>query len=164
MSARCCLVGCLYSFPLAPGLVSFRVSLQHPLVSSLVSRGNSVEISWFGPKISQSGKYRGIPGNHPATGWVFCRFPRFRLRFCPRPALRLRETRELPEWSTKHPLVSLEISGNEKCWGPSRFLFGFRKRVCRPTSPLSIISLGDVGGDGGATDRATRGAFVQHEP
>ena len=37
----------------------FRVSPQHPLVSSLVSRGNSVEISWFGPKISQSGK---IPG------------------------------------------------------------------------------------------------------
>ena len=27
----------------------FRVSPQHPLVSSLVSRGNSVEISWFGP-------------------------------------------------------------------------------------------------------------------
>ena len=37
----------------------FRVSLQHPLVSSLVSRGNSVEISWFGPQISQIGK---IPG------------------------------------------------------------------------------------------------------
>ena len=66
------------------------------------------------------------------------------------PALRLtgRETRELPEWSTKntrnhdshsdlgsaacqpsaeggrsrsrrHPLVSLEISGNAKCWGRS---------------------------------------------
>ena len=35
LSARCCLVGCLYSFPLAPCLVSFRVSLQHPLVSSL---------------------------------------------------------------------------------------------------------------------------------
>jgi len=26
------------------------------------------------------------------------------------------------------------------------------------SSPLSIISLGDVGGDGGVTDRATRGA------
>ena len=30
------------------------------------------------------------------------------------------------EWSTKHPLFSLEISGNAKCWGPSVFLF-----VCR---------------------------------
>ena len=30
------------------------------------------------------------------------------------------------------PLVSLEISGNEKCWLPSRFLFGFRKHGYRP--------------------------------
>ena len=166
-------------FPRAPRLVPFRVSPQHPLVSSLVSRGNSVEISWFGPKISKSGKLPAnsptrsapisnksrvlslvtyIPGNYPATGWVFCRFPRFRLRFCPTqtaprpalkqkfgiaknlslylPALRLRETRELPEWSTTHPLVSLEISGNAKCWGPSRFLFGFRKPGYRPTCLL----------------------------
>ena len=64
-----------------------------------------------------------IPGIYPATAWVFCRFPQFCLRFCPRPALRLRETREFPEWSTKHPLFSLEISGNAKCWGPSVFLF-----------------------------------------
>ena len=55
------------------------------------------------------------------------------LRFCRRPALGRRETRELPEWSTKHPLVSLEISGNEKCWGPCRFLFGFRKHGYRPS-------------------------------
>ena len=72
------------------------------------------------------------PGNYPATAWVFCRFPQFCLRFCPRPALRLRETREFPEWSTKHPLFSLEISGNAKCWGPSVFLFVCRKSIYRP--------------------------------
>ena len=74
-----------------------------------------------------------IPGNYPATAWVFCRFPQFCLRFCPRPALRLRETREFPEWSTKHPLFSLEISGNAKCWGPSVFLFVCRKTCYRPS-------------------------------
>ena len=74
-----------------------------------------------------------IPGTYPATAWVFCRFPQFCLRFCPRPALRLRETREFPEWSTKHPLFSLEISGNAKCWGPSVFLFVFRKTWLSPT-------------------------------
>ena len=57
-----------------------------------------------------------------------------------RPALRLRETREFPEgnsreteWSTKHPLVSLETSGNAKCWGPSGFPLGCRKPSERPT-------------------------------
>ena len=49
-----------YVFPPHPVSFPFRVSLQHPLVSSLVSRGNSVEISWFGPKISQIGKIPGI--------------------------------------------------------------------------------------------------------
>ena len=65
-----------------------------------------MEISWFGPQISQIGK---IPG-------YFADFLGFAsdFGFCPRPALRLGETRELPEWSTKHPLVSLEISGNAK--------------------------------------------------
>ena len=75
-----------------------------------------------------------IPGIYPATAWVFCRFPQFCLRFCPRPALRLRENSEFPEWSTKHPLFSLEISGNAKCWGPSVFLFVFRKTWLSPTS------------------------------
>jgi len=35
--------------------------------------------------------------------------------------------------STKHPLFSLEISGNAKCWGPSVFLFVFRKTVLSPS-------------------------------
>ena len=39
----------------------------------------------------------------------------------------------LVEWSTKHPLFSLEISGNAKCWGPSVFLFVFRKTLYRPS-------------------------------
>ena len=86
----------------------------------------------MGPKSAKSAKYRvfcgytwktpGIPGKYPATAWVSCRFPQFCVRFCPRPALRLRETREFPEWSTKHPLFSLEISGNAKCWGPSVYV------------------------------------------
>ena len=52
----------------------------------------------------------------------------------------VRETREFPEgnsreteWSTKHPLVSLETSGNAKCWGPSGFPLGCRKPSDRPT-------------------------------
>ena len=76
-----------------------------------------------------------IPGTYPATAWLFCRFPQFCLRFCPRPALRLRENSEFPEWSTKHPLFSLEISGNAKCWGPSVFLFVCRKTSYSPTPP-----------------------------
>ena len=101
----------------------------------------------MGPKSAKSAKYRvfcgytwktpGIPGKYPATAWVSCRFPQFCLRFCPRPALRLRETREFPEWSTKHPLFSLEISGNAKCWGPSVFLFVCRKTSDSPTPTRS---------------------------
>ena len=69
---------------------------------------------------------------------VFCRFPQFCLRFCPRlrprPALRLRETREFPEWSTnslpKHPLFSL--SGNfrkRKVLGTLCFPFCFPENL-----------------------------------
>ncbi|EOD37534.1 hypothetical protein EMIHUDRAFT_225414 [Emiliania huxleyi CCMP1516] len=53
------------------------------------------------------------------------------------------ETREFPEWSTKHPLFSLEISGNAKCWGPSVFLSVCRKSLFRP-------SLGHRSGSGRA--------------
>ena len=134
-------------FPRAPRLVSFPCFSTAPsrFLSSFPRklRGNhqfTGSEAGLGPKSANSrqntGYFAGIPGNPPGIPGkylVFCRFPRFRLRFCPRPALGLRETRELPEWSTKHPLVSLEISGNEKCWGPSGFLFGFRKHVYRPT-------------------------------
>ena len=44
------------------------------------------------------------------------------------------ENSEFPEWSTKHPLFSLEISGNAKCWGPSVFLCVFRKTGLSPRS------------------------------
>ena len=91
-SSRLRLYPCFLAHPVS---FPFRVSPQHPLASSLVSRGNSVEISWFGPKISKSGKLPAnsptrsapisnksrvlslvtyIPGKYPATAWVFCRF------------------------------------------------------------------------------------------
>ena len=104
----------------------------------------------LGPK---SAKYRVICGYTWKTPvylentWVSCRFPQFCPRFCPRPALRLRETREFPEgnsreteWSTKHPLVSLETSGNAKCWGPSGFPLGCRKPSDRPTHSLELAA------------------------
>ena len=59
-------LGCIHVSSLTPSrfLSVFLYSSQHPLVSSLVSRRNSVEISWFGPQIShrsaKSAKYRGI--------------------------------------------------------------------------------------------------------
>ena len=131
-------------FPRSPRLVSFPCFSTAPsrFLSSFPRklRGNhqfTGSEAGLGPKSAKSAKYRvfcgytwktpGIPGKYPATAWVSCRFPQFCVRFCPRPALRLRETREFPEWSTKHPLFSLEISGNAKCWGPSVFLFVFRK-------------------------------------
>ena len=108
-------------------------------------RPNSAKLAKYRVFCGYTWENPGIPGKYPATAWVSCRFPQFCLRFCPRPALRLRETREFPEWSTKHPLFSLEISGNAKCWGPSVFLFVCRKTSYRPTSarvsicpPLSI--------------------------
>ena len=82
----------------------------------------------LGPKSAKYLVFCGYTWKTPVyleNTWVSCRFPQFCPRFCPRPALRLRETREFPEgnsreteWSTKHPLVSLETSGNAKCWGP----------------------------------------------
>ena len=99
----------------------------------------------LGPKSAKYRVFGGYTWKTPVyleNTWVSCRFPPFRPRFCPRPALRLRETREFPEgnsreteWSTKHPLVSLETSGNAKCWGPSGFPLGCRKPSDRPKSP-----------------------------
>ena len=41
-----------------------------------------------------------------------------------------------PEWSTKHPLFSLEISGNAKCWGPLFFFpFCLPENLIKPKSP-----------------------------
>ena len=98
----------------------------------------------LGPKSAKYRVFCGYTWKTPVyleNTWVSCRFPQFCPRFCPRPALRLRETREFPEgnsreteWSTKHPLVSLETSGNAKCWGPSGFPLGCRKLSYRPTS------------------------------
>ena len=89
--------------------------------------------------LGRTGSIPDKPRVYLENTWVSCRFPQFCLRFCPRTALRLRETREFPEgnsreteWSTKHPLVSLETSGNAKCWGPSGFPLGCRKPSYRP--------------------------------
>ena len=104
-------------FPRSPPVsFPFRVSPQHPLVSSLVFRGNSVEISWFGPKSAKSAKYTG----------VFCRFPRFRLRFCPRPAHRHREKEELSKEHKKH-LTSFPGNFRNQSRGTLSFPFWFRK-------------------------------------
>ena len=104
----------------------------------------------LGPKSAKYRVFCGYTWKTPVyleNTWVSCRFPQFCPRFCPRPALRLRETREFPEgnsreteWSTKHPLVSLETSGNAKCWGPSGFPLGCRKPSERPSRALAAAS------------------------
>ena len=136
------------AFPLAPRLLSFPFFSTAPSLFVSIFPGKpsnfpgsepSLRLVWAQNQPNRQNtrvfcwKPPGIPGKYPATAWVSCRFPQFCLRFCPRPALRLRETREFPEWSTKHPLFSLEISGNAKCWGPSVFLFVCRKSLCRPS-------------------------------
>ena len=106
----------------------------------------------LGPKSAKYRVFCGYTWKTPVyleNTWVSCRFPQFCPRFCPRPALRLRETREFPEgnsreteWSTKHPvLVSLETSGNAKCWGPSCFPLGCRKPLYRPTRRVALFLL-----------------------
>ena len=78
-------------------------------------------------KISQIGKIPSILVAYLENIRAFCRISRFlsdfaSLRPALRSAFRLRETRELPVWSNKHPLVSLAgNSGN--CWGHLRFFF-----------------------------------------
>ena len=67
----------------------------------------------LGPKSAKYRVFCGYTWKTPVyleNTWVSCRFPQFCPRFCPRPALRLRETREFPEgnsreteWSTKTP-------------------------------------------------------------
>ena len=89
-------------------------------------------------------KTPGIPGKYPATAWVSCRFPQFCLRFCPRPALRLRETREFPEWSTKHPLFPLTGNAKTKVLGTLSPLFCLPEKLIQANL---LLPVGD-GGDG----------------
>ena len=133
------LVGLCFAFPSINFLSLFPGKLRGN--RQILGSEPSLRLVWaqnqpnFRPNRQNAGNFAEnpcIPGIYPATAWVFCRFPQFCLRFCPRPALRLRETREFPEWSTKHPLFSLEISGNAKCWGPSVFLFVCRKSLFSP--------------------------------
>ena len=135
--------------PLAPRLFSFPFTTPSLFLSIFPGKPSnfpgsepSLRLVWaqnqpnFRPNRQNAGNFAEnpcIPGNYPATAWVFCRFLNFASDFAPaRPALRLRENSEFPEWSTKHPLFSLEISGNAKCWGPSVFLFVCRKTWYRP--------------------------------
>ena len=143
-------------FPLAPCLVSFPCFSTAPSRFLSTFQGNhpffralSRVWGWFGPKISRTVKILrcfagipeksrepGIPGKYPVNLPVSSILPQILPQTTARPALRLRETRELPEWSTKHPLVSLEFSGNAKCWGPSSFPLGCRKLSYRPMRAL----------------------------
>jgi len=90
--------------PLAPRLFSFPFFSTTPsLFLSIFPgklRGNrqifgsepSLRLVWapnqpnFRPNRQNAGNFAEnpcIPGNYPATAWVFCRFPQFCLRFCP---------------------------------------------------------------------------------
>ena len=134
-------LGCIHVSSRTPWSFPFRVPLQHPLVSSLVSRGNTPwKSADLGPKSAKSAKYPVqlvhttlLLRRKTSYTQVFSRFPRFRLRFCPRPALRLTQgNSRVARMELQTPSGSLEISGNEKCWGPSGFhfknpFFGFRK-------------------------------------
>ena len=62
--------------------------------------------------------------------------------------------------STKHPLFSLEISGNAKCWGPSVFLFVLRKTVLSPSWKPRALEVRVVGGACGTVDPVTN-LFVE---
>ena len=100
----------------------------------------------MGPKSAKSAKYRVFCGYTWKTRDV-AGFLDFASDFAPDQlsdsGVRVnRETREFPEWSTKHPLFSLEISGNAKCWGPSVFLFVFRKTSPSPRSKGTATALG----------------------
>ena len=159
-----------HSLPLAPRLFSFPFfsttpSLFLPIFPGKL-RGNrqilgsepSLRLVWAQnqPNLGQIGKIPGIlqrtrvyleftlrpPG-------YFVDFLNFASDFAPDQLSDsgVRETRDFPEgnsreteWSTKHPLFSLEISGNAKCWGPSVFLFVFRKTWPSPTLSLSLCT------------------------
>ena len=151
----------------------YMLSLSHPVFFPFFSTAPSLFLSIFPRKLGgnrhffgsepslrlfwsqnqqnwqNTGYFAGIPGKNTR---VFCRFPRFRLRFCPRPALRLsqsgklasfpRETREKQNGAPNTlSLFSLEISGNAKCWRPSVFLFVCRKSIYRPTTEDCVIHL-----------------------
>jgi len=133
-------------FPRSPRLVSFLCFSTAPsrFLSSFPRklRGNhqfTGSEAGLGPKSANSRQntpvFCGYTWKTPVyleNTWHFAGFLGFASDILPQTSSRTQGTRELPEWSTKHPLVSLEISGNEKCWGPCRFLFGFRKHGYRP--------------------------------
>jgi len=133
------------SSPTPSRFLSVRVSLPQPLVSSLVSPGNSVEISWFvclGPKSAKSAKYRGIlrvhletpgiPGKYPGSLPVSSVSPQIL------PGDQLSDSGKLEELPDRMELQTPsgfpENFRKRKVLGTLSFPFyGFRKRVCRPS-------------------------------
>ena len=119
----------------------------------------------MGPRSAKSAKYRYFAGILTFHGTylvlentrVVCRFPQFCLRFCPRPALST-QTQGNSEWSTKHPLFSLEISGNAKCSGPSLFLFESAFLFVCPEN-LGQANACQAALDGALRSRAARGPY-----
>ena len=128
-------------FPRSPRLVSFPCFSTAPsrFLSSFPRklRGNQLVWAQNQPKRQDIWVFCGYTWNPPGILPISSVSP---FRFCPRPALRLRRQGNSRVARMEYPLVSLEISGNAKCWGPSRTLvslFGFRKHGYRPT-PLQL--------------------------
>jgi len=108
-------------FPRAPRLVSFPCFSTAPsrFLSRLFSRGNSVEISWFGPQISQIGK---MPG-------YFADFLGFASDFAPdlsdsrrRNLVGLQKSLSQTQGNSRHESCQMEHQT------PSSFPGNFRKR------------------------------------
>ena len=116
----------------------------------------------MGPKSAKSAKYRvfcgytwknpGIPGKSPGC----CRFPRFCLRFCPRPALRLRPQGKSRVSRMEHQTPSV-FPGNfrkRKVLGTLCFPFCLPEKLvqanqcgrtrARPATVRRALQLGDL--------------------
>ena len=112
----------------------FRVSPQHPLVSSLVSRGNSVEISWFGPKISQSGKIPGYTWKLPCDRLGILPSSSVSPQILPQTSSQTQGNSRVARMEHQTPSSFPGNFRKRKVLGTlSGFLFGFRKHGYRPS-------------------------------
>ena len=122
----------------------------------------------MGPQISQIGKIPGyfagipgkVPGKYPRSLPVSSVSPH---RFCPKPAPRLRETRELPEWSRNGGSTNQTPSGfpgnfrKLKVLGTLWFPSGLPETlVCRSRRSLSLC--------GPHAPQASRASAINHLP
>ena len=113
--------------------------------------GSEPSRGWFaiGPKKAErTGKsprcFAGIP-EKPGFTWkipgilipgVFAGFLEFASDFAPD---QLSDSGKLARVARMEHLVSMEISGNAKCWGPSVFPLGCRKLSYRPNPSPSLL-------------------------